>query len=621
MGIKPIAYRAIHTFQKKTGLLKKSFPTQPSTQHFITLEEWKKAPAKFFFSSKEDLNSFKLSEGEYEKLANSYLRIKEGYVQFFNGEWRYLGENYKWITNPTTNYSYDLNKHWTELETLEPGIGDIKFVWEKSRFSYLYTLIRYDFHFYEDQSEFVFSEILSWIEKNPLNMGPNFSCSQEISIRVLNWIFTLYYYKNSPALTEERFTKIITSIYDQAQHVEAHLNFSLLTVRNNHAITECLLLYTVGHLFPFYPQSDRWKVKGKKFLEQEGLYQIYPDGSYLQFSTNYQRVVIQLYTWAFYLGNANNDHFSPALTERLNKALNFLYQLQDPISGMLPNYGANDGALFFPLNQCEFRDYRPQLNALHYILNGKSLYQEQDVQEDLFWFSNQSHVSAESKSRQTSSFSTGGYYTLRDADKFAFIRCGNHPDRPSQADNLHLDIWYQGKNILRDAGSYKYNTSKEETRFFMGTASHNTIMIEDNDQMYKGGRFLWFYWSGVHSMPQIIETEEAIIFEGAIHAFKHVSKNIIHKRIVKQYKKEVRWDITDIIEGTDKIKKQIWNPSPSFFEMGFKISSIEESGNIIDPIMENGFYSHTYGIKEASKQIIFITKSTKIQTTIFKQLE
>jgi hypothetical protein len=619
MGIKPIAYRAIHTFKKKTGLLKRSFPTQPSNRNFVSLREWKKSPTKFFFSSKGDLKPYKLSEDEYQKLANNFLRVKEGYIQFFNGEWRYLGENYKWTTNPATNYTYDLKKHWTELETLDPGIGDIKYVWEKSRFSYLYTLIRYDFHFYEDQSEFVFSQILSWIEKNPLNSGPNFSCSQEISIRVLNWIFALYYYKNSPALTDDRFHKIINSIYDQAHHVEEHLNFSLLTVRNNHAITECLLLYSVGLLFPFFTESNRWKKKGKRLLEQEGLYQIYPDGSYLQFSTNYERVVIQLYTWAFYLAKANDDPFSSHLTDRINKALNFLYQLQDPASGFLPNYGANDGALFFPLNQCEFRDYRPQLNALNYIINGKSLYKEQDVQEDIFWFCTQKNTSAEIKLRETSSFSTGGYYVLRDSEKFSFIRCGNHPDRPSQADNLHLDIWYKGENILRDAGSFKYNTSKEETKFFMGTASHNTIMIEEYDQMYKGGRFLWFYWSGVHSIPKIIDTEEAIIFEGSIRAFKHVSKNIIHKRIVKQFKKEARWEITDVIEGTDKIKKQIWNPYPAFFELGFKIYAKDELNNQIEPLNQNGFYSHTYGIKEPSKQILFITNSNTIQTTIFKK--
>ena len=51
--------------------------------------------------------------------------------------------------------------------------GDIKFVWEKSRFCYLYTIFRYDQKYNCDSSEFVFNEIISWINSNPLNCGPN----------------------------------------------------------------------------------------------------------------------------------------------------------------------------------------------------------------------------------------------------------------------------------------------------------------------------------------------------------------------------------------------------------------------------------------------------------------
>ena len=54
------------------------------------------------------------------------------------------------------------------------------------------------------------------------------------------------------------------------------------------------------------------------------------------------------------------------------------------------------------------------------------------------------------------SFDKGGYYCIREKDTFSFIRCGRHKDRPAHADNLHLDIWYQGEN----GGSYKYNTTE-----------------------------------------------------------------------------------------------------------------------------------------------------------------
>ena len=77
----------------------------------------------------------------------------------------------------------------------------------------------------------------------------------------------------------------------------------------------------------------------------------------------------------------------------------------------------------------------------------------------------------------TYAFDKGGYYVLRDQGTLTFIRCGHYKDRPFQADNLHLDIWVNGENILRDAGSYLYNTDERWTRYFAGTASHNTVMV------------------------------------------------------------------------------------------------------------------------------------------------
>lgn len=618
MGFKPVAYRAAHVFKKKTGLLKKSFPSNYEEKTFITLNDWRRNAAPFFFESKEQLGKFALDDENKLKLRQEFERIRSGELRFFNGNYLKVGKDYDWITNPENKFRYDISKHWTELETLDEEKGDIKLIWEKSRFCYLYTLIRYDYHFKEDQSEFVFSEIMSWIEKNPLNMGPNYSCSQEISLRIFNWIFALYCYKHSPALTEERFRKIINLIYYQAWHVQTHIKFSLLTVRNNHAITECLLLYVTGILFPFFPESKEWKEKGKKLLEQEGLYQIYEDGSYIQFSMNYERVVLQLFTWAFYLGRANNDSFSSKLVKRVEKAFQFLYQSQDSVTGMLPNYGHNDGALFFPLNQSAFRDYRGQLNAMFFFLHNKGLYGNGPWEEDIFWFSGKHEVENESLKRVTSAFDKGGYYVLREEEKFAFIRCGSHPDRPSQADNLHLDLWYRGKNILRDAGSYKYNTSKETIRFFMGTASHNTVMIGGHDQMLKGGRFLWFYWTKVQNAT-LHENDNEIVFSGAIKAFQHLSKNIIHHRLVKQKKKEAVWEIEDRITGIEQTFHQIWNMGPEFFEEGFKIETTDEEGKKLTAEERMVDYSSSYGAKELStKQLIFSSGKGFFKTRIYK---
>lgn len=155
-------------------------------------------------------------------------------------------------------------------------------------------------------------------------------------------------------------------------------------MRNNHAITETLALYLVGLLFPQFPESGEWKKKGKKWFEEEIKYQVAEDGTYLQFSMNYHRVVVQLLTWAITLADRNGERFCDEVYKRAYQSVNFLYQCQDDSTGWLSNYGSNDGALFFKLNDCDYRDYRPQLDALYYLLTSEHLYDRQ--YEDREWY-------------------------------------------------------------------------------------------------------------------------------------------------------------------------------------------------------------------------------------------
>ncbi len=613
MGWRYLAYRGSHEIKRRGGLLKRKFPVTAAHKAFISLESWRSLPVHFFFTDQSGLNIPKIKN---KALADEFIKFQNGEIRFFNDRYYKSSGADKWIINPRTNYVYDINRHWTDVDDFSSEQGDIKFVWERSRFCHLYPLIRYAYHFDRDAASLLFSEILSWIGANPLNRGPNFKCSQEISIRLLNWTFALFYYRHSTALSEENFETIINSIYRQAQHVYANINFSRKTVRNNHAITETLTLYLTGLLYPFFPESGRWREKGKQWFEQEILYQIYEDGSYLQFSLNYHRVVIQLLTWAFYLAEINQDRFSDAVYERGNEALDFLINMQDAHSGRLPNYGANDGSIFFKLNNCRYRDYRPQINALYYFFHKKNCYSDRDCYEDARWYNRDfSDESAPYQYQNLKQFEKGGYYIIRDNDSLSFIRCGIHKDRPSHADNLHLDIWFKGENLFHDAGTFQYNTNPELVQFFSGSSAHNTVTLGNNDQMKKGPRFIWLYWSQAIDAKSE-EHDGYYYFEGLIRAFQYLSKNIVHKRVVKKYKQSPRWEIVDSVSGaTDLPMIQHWN-TRSKYDGHYTISASDKSGVKIEPQINDAWYSSFYGTKEKSKQIRFRTNNNYIKTVI-----
>ena len=608
MGLRYTSYRIRHEVEKRLGFLKKKHPINPDTKNFISLEEWRKASIPFVITEKELLQFEKHSS---DGLKQKATKILNGEICFFSSDWKKLGTSYDWLTNPETGFQYDISKHWSEINDFNPANGDIKYVWEKSRFTYLLTIIRNDYHFEEDHSQFVFAEIESWIDANPINQGPNWKCSQEISLRLFNWLYALYFYKNSEALTEALWNKIQNVMYWSLHHVYHHIDFSRIAVRNNHAITETLALTVSELLFPFIPETKKWSADGRKWLEQEVAYQVYEDGTFLQFSMNYHRVLVQLFSFGIALTEKHKKPFSKLFYTRAYKSVYFLYQCLQQENGYLPNYGANDGALFFPLADSEYRDYRPQLNTLHRILTGQKLFDDDAINEDYQWLQAEAKPNFDFEKiiqeKGVISFKNGGYYTCRTTTSFTFIRCGNHKDRPSHADNLHMDVWVEGKNILRDSGTYKYNASKELSDYFTGTKAHNCVLVNEQSQMLKGSRFIWYYWTQcVNAKWQ--ESADYYVFTGEINAFKQLNAKGIHKREIKIAKTENEWQIRDeVLHLDDFSKKQVWHfdHNPVTFSSS-KEKSIAE---------ERSYDSSCYGQKKQGNAISF-TFEREIETKI-----
>jgi len=602
LGPRYVGYKVWYEIKRKSGILKKQFPEQFKTISTFTKSEWMDTIHPHFLKEKSALKLPKDKNIELEERVNKY---KSGKYLFFNIQWIDLSRDYNWFTNPDSNFTYK-KKHWTAIPSYSKASGDIKYVWEKSRFCFVLDVIRYDYHFDKDNALFVLNEIEDWVDKNPLNVGPNYVCSQETSLRLLNWVSALTFYQKSEVLTNELFKKIVDSIYGQTKHVEANLNFSRYLVRNNHAITECFLLFFIGLQFPQFKESEKWKSKGRKLLDKEILYQFYPDGGYIQYSHNYHRVAMQVTTWYLVLAKKNKIKMDNEVLNRLKSTEKFIKAHIQP-NGWLPNYGANDGALFFRWNNDDFRSFGSQLNAFSAAL---SLPIDPNYGiEDTLWYDLTYKGEKKKDSIAFSKFEHTGFYILRNEDLVVYVRCGNHPDRPSQADNLHIDIWHKGQNVVWDTGSYKYNTSLEEINYFWGTKGHNTVQINAESQMLKGSRFLWHYWTHVAKDVELISFKDEIKFCGEIAAYGQISKRIKHRREIVLCDNKII--ILDFIKGKPKKTSivQNWHLNPEFEER----VSIKSDGVISQ---KAAFCSNYYGQKENSTLLESTTAGDKITTTL-----
>lgn len=611
MGWRYFGYRLWHDFRKRSGLLARAYPMVLPEESPIHLVAWRSARPHFLFEHRGTLAPWPAAR-DASALAADAARVLRGDVEFFSSTWYTRERLAGWTRHPETGHEFGTDRHWTALESLDPKAGDIKYVWERARFTHLLTVMRHDRCTGEDHSDVVIAEILDFIAKNPPNQGPNYVCSQEISLRIMNWLFLLSFYRHAAALNEERFSLIMRSVRMQLRHVYANINFSRIAVRNNHAITECAMLYIAGLLLPEFPEARRWRRDGLRWLTQEVTYQVYPDGTHLQYSTNYHRVVLQVLSYVIALADRNDERLPAVIYERFGKSIAFLYRCQDAETGKLPNYGANDGALFYPLSCTDYRDYRPQLDAAYYLLTGENLYAE--TYEDREWFGGAGAIGRSDFSLTPAdglfSFPDGGVYVLRDQGTVTFFKCAAYTrNRPAHADGLHVDIWVDGDNVLFDGGSYKYNTSPEETRYFSGTESHNTIMLGDADQMRKGPRFIWYDWTDEASCT-VAEINDEWVIEGRIRAFTSLGKNIYHQRVIRKRKGSAQWSVRDLVTNKPEniILRQLWHTAVEQQRLTMT-STCEEVGKDV-------FVSDYYGCKEVCRQIEYQTTSMELQTTI-----
>jgi asparagine synthase (glutamine-hydrolysing) len=161
----------------------------------------------------------------------------------------------------------------------------------------------------------------------------------------------------------------------------------------------------------------------------------------------------------------------------------------------------------------------------------------------------------------------GSYYRLQGKDSWGMLRCAEYRDRPFHADQLHLDIFYRGKAVILDPGTYAYNpqTGDDWDNALTGTAVHNTVLLDGKDQMQRAGRFLWLDWAQakVHSQDS-----------SSVEAEHNGYAPVVHRRNVKV--EGDRWLVTDDITGSGEHEIELhwliadseWNFAKNTLEVG-----------------------------------------------------
>ncbi|MEI7846604.1 MAG: alginate lyase family protein [Chloroflexota bacterium] len=409
--------------------------------------------------------------------------------------------------------------HWTECETGKVKHAwdqdDIKFTWEPARFGWAFVLGR-AYHISQDEryANAFWQRLTEFNQANPPYFGPNWTSGQEVGLRLMAWVWCAQVFEKSEEAI--RHPQLLTDLANQVATHAVRIPATLVYARsqnNNHLLTEAAALYTAALALPDHPHAPKWLNTGSFWLGWCFTQQIDSRGEYVQHSMNYQRLMLQTALWVHALHAQQSRHsgkFSfPGGTlarQKLAIATRWVLSQIDPLSGQVPNLGANDGALIFPLSTGSFSDYRPLAQAAklafltqddtvpHNKRNTPEYCQGSD--EMSLWFGLEQKIQAQFQAQ-----SLPGILKSTGSNSWASLRAVKYTSRPSHADQLHLELWWQGENIACDAGTYRYTTAPPWDNQLTTTLVHNTVSVNALEQMTRAGRFLYLDWADATYIP------------------------------------------------------------------------------------------------------------------------
>lgn len=602
LGYYNVAYMVWYRLSMKMGWRKRKFPIGDPVR----------GP---FYRAVEPIDNYP-KEWRKETLDRAN-RILEGELTWFHYHRMRVGNPPNWFQNPFDgSVLKNPRKHWTELGDFDLNTGDIKILWEPSRFDWLTDLARaYRITGDAKYLDTINTWLKDWSAHNPLNQGPNWKCGQETSIRVMKLI-TVAQILNQD---KKALLSLVEMIHQHVERVKDNITYAIVQ-NNNHGTSEGAGLY-IGAVWLLNQyinskekqQYKKWKERGRKILENRILHLIAPQGTFAQKSVNYHRVVVDTMSWVLYaMERYDEPEFSQLILNRLEKLGEWQVKMISSPQGDVPNIGANDGAMLETLHNRDYRDFRPSTQLFFGVLKRCRIFQDKDVDEPLFWRYPMKHGSmpVQPIPHKPAEIMDDQFLILQNGETKIFVKIPSDRFRPSSSDAFHLDLWHKGENLLGDSGSYSYNAG-EETNWYKSIAAHNTIQFGTNEQMPKISRFLYGHWLQAKTIEPLRMLNEIIHWSGQYS--DHLGN--VHRRSIEWNTQSNSITITDEVSALDGETTFYWNRNVNS-ESHPMITVKAVDGTVLSPEKVPSSHSLYYLQKEDRCTLKFKVRDQKIMTTI-----
>lgn len=286
----------------------------------------------------------------------------------------------------------------------------------------------------------------------------------EVSNRLQDQTFQFLLFLPSPSFTPEFLTEFLVNYHRHATHIMG--NYS---AQGNHLLFEAQRMVCAGTFFPEYREAMTWRESGIGLLNREIRRQVYADGGQFELDPHYHLAAINIFCKALRMADVNGfrTEFPAEYVQIIKNMIEFYTNI------CFPDYSNpcfSDAKL--GERREEIKNYKDWLKIFpdcewirYYATEGR---EGQPLQ----------YLSHASK--------TSGFFTFRNGWKedatVMVVKAGPKGEWHCQPDNGTFEMWFNGRNLFPDSGSFVYAGDSEVMKlrnWFRQTCSHNTLTLDD----------------------------------------------------------------------------------------------------------------------------------------------
>lgn len=383
-----------------------------------------------------------------------------------------------WHRDPTTDARWPSDLPWWRIDVRGPDrVGDVKWTWEAARHRHLVVLARAA-HLAPDDRRLagaLDAGFRGWADAVPLERSVHWLSNLELAVRSLAWLQCLALAPH--ALGERTRRRVEAELRVVATHLRLDLRRTRHSMANNHLVGDLVGLAALQTALG----QDR--ASTDRLLAEHVEHEVRDDGSMVEESLSYHRFVLDLLALRVLVGGAPLE-----VLEALERGAQWLVRL-GVLEGEVPQHGDWDEGRTL-VSTASVHDLRGTA-LLGLALAGSGAPEAWRAEHDeLAWHAGPG-TPVEPAPAETGGGDVGGGTSRTVAGPWTTWLRASAGGWHGHADHTALVVQHEGRTLLGDPGTGAYNGPLDERTWFRGSAAHDVLVLDGEDQLEPHRQFRW----------------------------------------------------------------------------------------------------------------------------------